>query len=192
MGLESKTIAIIAADEFEDIELEFPLLRLSEEGADILLVPVEGGLHTRPFCKSKPVTGRFGTPMPPMVMEEGNRYESRTLEELKLDEIDCILIPGGFSPDQLRVNSDVVELISKAHEKGKLIAAICHGPQLLIEADLVDGRKVTSYEAVETDLINAGGEYVDEPMVKDGNILTSRVPDDLPQFCQGIAEALSE
>lgn len=182
MSLESKTVAIIATNEFEDIELEFPLLRLSEEGADILLVPIG---------ESRPIKGRYGSPMPPEVMEKGKRFEVRDLDDLDLNEIDCVLIPGGFSPDGLRVNPDVVKFVSDAFDKGKIIAAICHGPQVLIEADLVDGKKATSYEAVKMDLINAGADYVDEPAVTDGNLVTSRVPDDLPEFCQEIVKALS-
>jgi protease I len=98
---------------------------------------------------------------------------------------------GGFSPDALRVNSEVLEFVKETYNKGKIVAAICHGPQVLISAGLVKGRRVTSYVAVKDDLINAGAVFVDEPAVRDGNIITARVPDDLPDFCQLIIEALS-
>jgi len=110
---------------------------------------------------------------------------------VKPEEFDAIVIPGGFSPDHLRVRREVLEFVRRAHEAGKIIAAICHGPQVLISAGLVRGRRVTAYEAIKDDLINAGAIFVDEPAVRDGNIITGRVPDDLPEFCRLIIEALS-
>jgi len=190
--LAGKTVAIVAANEFEDIELEFPLLRLSEEGASIVLVPVKAGTHPRPASPEKPVTGRYGTPIPPDVMTEGNRFTLKELEELRVGELDAVLLPGGFSPDQLRIREDVLDFITKMNEAEKVIAAICHGPQVLISAGLVQGLTVTSYEAVKDDLQNAGAHYVDRPAVRDGNIVTGRVPDDLPQFCGEIVAALED
>lgn len=194
LSIDDKTVAIVAANEFEDIELEFPLLRLSEEGVNVILVPVKAGHHPRPSLEqtgTKPVTGRYGTPIPPDVIRTS--YEDvQELEDLDLDEIDCVLLPGGFSPDHLRTVKRVVEFTKEAYEKGKLIATICHGPQVLIEANLVKGKKVTGYKAVKTDLINAGAEFRDVPAIKDGRIITGRVPDDLPEFCQTIIEALEE
>lgn len=189
--LEGKTVAIIAAYEFEDIELLYPLLRLSEEGAKIILVPVKRGLHPRPVAE-KPVSGRYGTPIPVQVMQEGKRYVCSEVENLDPEKIDCLLIPGGFSPDALRLEKKVLDLVRKMNSLEKIIAAICHGPQVLISADLVRGRKMTSYAAVRDDLINAGAKFVDEPAVRDGNIITARVPDDLPEFCQEIIKAVSE
>ena len=189
--LKGKTVAIIAANEFEDIELLYPLLRLSEEGAKIIIIPVKGGLHPRPVAE-KPVSGRYGTPIPLQVMKEGKRYVCLDLEKVDVKEIDCLLIPGGFSPDALRINEEVLNLVRKMNELNKIIAAICHGPQVLISAGLAKGKKMTSYAAVRDDLINAGAEFVDESAVRDGNIITARVPDDLPDFCREIIKALSE
>ncbi|MFB0522636.1 MAG: DJ-1/PfpI family protein, partial [Candidatus Bathyarchaeia archaeon] len=107
-------------------------------------------------------------------------------------KIDCLLLPGGFSPDSLRLNEKVLAVTKEMHSLGKFIAAICHGPQVLISARLVAGRKVTSYAAVRDDLVNAGANFTDVPAVRDGNIITGRVPDDLPEFCQEIIKALSE
>lgn len=180
--LEGKTVAIVVADEFEDVEMLYPLLRLSEEGAKIILVPVP----------KKPVTGRFGTRVPIGVMAEGKRHALSTIEDLDAKKIDCLLLPGGFSPDSLRLNEKVLAVTKEMDDLGKFIAAICHGPQVLISARLVAGRKVTSYAAVRDDLINAGANFTDVPAVRDGNIITGRVPDDLPEFCQEIIEALSE
>jgi len=180
--LEGKTVGIVVADEFEDVELLYPLLRLSEEGARIVLVPVP----------KKPVTGRFGTRVPIEVMAEGKRHTLSTVEDLDPKKIDCLLFPGGFSPDSLRLNEKVLAVTKEMNRLGKFVAAICHGPQVLISAKLVAGKKVTSYAAVRDDLINAGAKFTDIPAARDGNIITGRVPDDLPEFCQEIIKALSE
>ncbi|MEM2749269.1 MAG: type 1 glutamine amidotransferase domain-containing protein [Candidatus Bathyarchaeia archaeon] len=190
--LENRRVAIIVAHEFEDVELLYPFLRLSEEGAEVVIVPVESGLHPRPSVRGKPVTGRYGTPIPLEVFGEGVRYTIKRLNEINIEDFDALIFPGGFSPDALRIMPGVIELVKNAHEKGKIIAAICHGPQVLISAGLVRGKKVTSYIAVRDDLVNAGALFIDEPAVRDGNIITGRVPDDLPEFCQMIIEALSQ
>jgi protease I len=189
--LKGRKVAIVVANEFEDIELLYPFLRLSEEGAEVVIIPIREGLHPRPAVKDKPVTGRYGVPIPLEVFDEGIRYAIRELKQVKPEDFDAVVIPGGFSPDALRVNSEVLEFVKETYNKGKIVAAICHGPQVLISAGLVKGRRVTSYVAVKDDLINAGAVFVDEPAVRDGNIITARVPDDLPDFCQLIIEALS-
>ncbi|RLG77540.1 MAG: hypothetical protein DRO12_02005 [Thermoprotei archaeon] len=190
--LKGKRVAIIVANEFEDVELLYPFVRLSEEGAEIIIIPVKAGLHPRPAFPEKPVTGRYGTPIPLQVFREGERYVVRELKDVSPDELDALVIPGGFSPDALRTIPEVVEFVKKVYEKGKVVAAICHGPQLLISAGLVRGKKVTSYKAVRDDLINAGAQFVDEPVVVDGNLVTARVPDDLPEFCRAIIELLEK
>jgi len=190
--LSSKKVAIIVAHEFEDVELLFPLLRLSEEGAEIVVVPVREGLHPRPYVEGKPVTGRFGHTVPIPVMAEGNRYSVSSVEELSADDVDCILFPGGYSPDALRLHEGTLDLVRECHRRGKLLAAICHGPWILISAGIMEGKQATGYVAVRDDLVNAGAEFVDVPAVRDGNIITGRVPDDLPEFCQEIIKALSE
>lgn len=190
--IDDSTIAMIVGQEFEDVEFEFPLLALSEFGADIEVVPIERGQHTRPFLPDKVVTGRFGSPCPPDVMEEGNRYTVTEFDELSVDDVDCVLFPGGFSPDNLRILDDVLEFTREAHEQEKIIAAICHAPWILIDAGIVDSQEMTCYRAIREDVKNAGAEYVDVPATRDGNIVTGRVPDDLPQFCQLIAETVAE
>jgi len=179
--LDGKTVAIVVANEFEDVEMLYPLLRLSEEGAKIVLVPVPG----------KPVKGRFGTLVPIGVMAEGRRHVLSGIEDLDPKKIDCLLFPGGFSPDSLRLNEKVLKITKEMNRLGKFIAAICHGPQVLISANLVAGKKVTSYAAVRDDLVNARAKFVDVPAVRDGNIITGRVPDDLPEFCQEMIKAMS-
>ncbi|NHV99973.1 MAG: type 1 glutamine amidotransferase [Thaumarchaeota archaeon] len=191
MSLSGKNVVIIVANEFEDVELLYPLLRLSEEGASVTIVPVKKGLHPRPSAE-KPVSGRYGTPVPLEVMAPGKRYVVKTLEEIKPEEVDCLLFPGGFSPDALRTDSRVIQLVRRVNQLGKLIAAICHGPQVLISAGIVRGKRVTAYKAVRDDLINAGAMFEDVPAVRDGNIITGRVPDDLPEFCREIISFLSK
>jgi protease I len=188
--LKDKTIAIIVANEFEDVELLYPLLRLSEEGANILLAPVRMGIHPRPYVDGKPVTGRFGTPVPIPYMQNGNRHRVCAVEDLTGEQIDCLLFPGGFSPDMLRRHVKTLELARECHQRNKVIAAICHGPWVLISAGIVKGKRMTGFAAVRDDLRNAGAEYVDTPALRDGNIITGRVPDDLPEFCQEIINAL--
>jgi protease I len=190
--LSGKKVVIIVAHEFEDIELLYPLLRLSEEGAGIIVVPIPEGLHPRPQLDGKPVTGRFGHTVPIPVMGEGNRYTLSSIEELNADDVDCLLFPGGYSPDALRLHEGTLDLVQECHQRGKLLAAICHGPWVLISAGIMEGRRATGYAAVRDDLLNAGAEFVDVPAVRDGNIVTGRVPDDLPEFCQEIIKALSE
>lgn len=190
--LSGKKVAIVVAHEFEDIELLYPLLRLSEEGAEIVVVPVREGLHPRPWFEDKPVTGRFGHTVPIPVMAEGKRYTVGRLEELDPDKLDCLLFPGGYSPDVLRLHPATLDLVRACHRRGKLLAAICHGPWVLISAGVMKGRRATGYAAVHDDLVNAGAELVDVPAVRDGNVITGRVPDDLPEFCQEIIQALSD
>ncbi len=190
--LAGKTIAMIVAHEFEDIELLYPLLRLSEEGADILVVAVEAGLHTRPHIPGKPVTGRFGHTVPLAVMPPGQRYRMSAIEDLDAETLDCLVFPGGYSPDALRLHAPTLDLVRACYQQGKLVTCICHGPWILISAGIMKGKRATGYVAVRDDLINAGAEYIDEPVVRDGNIITGRVPVDLPEYCQAIISALAE
>ncbi|HEX2987490.1 MAG TPA: DJ-1/PfpI family protein [Chloroflexota bacterium] len=198
--LDGSTIAIVVAHEFEDIELLYPIIRLGEEGAQMIVatLPLEtpGHFHTRPYAPDKPVTGRFGATVPLVVMEEGKHHTHRLVTELKPSDFDALMFPGGFSPDFLRIHQPTLQLVADAYAAGKVIAAICHGPQVLISADrrlgtdLVRGRRVTGYVAIEDDLRNAGGEFVDVGAVRAGNVVTGRCPDDLAAFCHEITEAL--
>ncbi|NWF77776.1 MAG: type 1 glutamine amidotransferase, partial [Chloroflexi bacterium] len=113
-----------------------------------------------------------------------------TADKVKVDEFDAIIVPGGYAPDKMRLHQPMVDLIREAHNEGKIIAAVCHGPQLLISADIVRGRRMTSWPSVAVDLKNAGATWIDEPVVRDGNIITSRKPADLPKFNKVIIKAL--
>jgi len=197
--LNGKRICFLVAHEFEDVELLYPVLALSAEGAAICIatLPKERHFHTRPYFPEKPITGRFGATVPIVVLKEGKRYVHKEIDDIAISDADAFVIPGGFSPDFLRVDTKTLKLVADAYQAGKLVAAICHGPQVLISVDrmwhtdLVRNRKVTSYEAVRDDLLNAGGQYVDVPAVRDGHVITGRVPDDLPEFCRAIIEYLS-
>jgi len=197
--LEGKRIAILVAQEFEDIELLYTLMRLSEEGAQIVVATLPpGGLHTRPWLADKPITGRFGSTVPLVVMAEGNRYTHQLISHVDAQEFDAVAFPGGFSPDFLRIDDATLDFTRDMHQAGKIVAAICHGPQVLISVDLrrgtdmVRGRKVTGYAAIHDDLVNAGGELHDVPAIRDGNIVTGRQPDDLPEFVGQVIQALAE
>lgn len=197
--LDGATIAFVVAHEFEDIELLYPIVRLSEAGARIVVatLPVgPGHFHPRPYLPQKPVTGRFGSTVPLVVLAEGRRYTHQTVPDLSPADFDAVVIPGGFSPDYLRIDQTTLDLVAGTYRAGKVVAAICHGPQVLISVDrrcgtdIVRGRRVTGYAAVEDDLRNAGGEYVDVPVIREGNVVTGRCPDDLPEFCHEIAAAV--
>lgn len=190
--LEGKTVVILVAHEFEDIELYYPLLRLSEEGAKIIVGTVEGGTHPRPYVPGKPITGRFGLTIPAPWLPEGSRYTMKPVAELSVEDFDGIVVPGGFCPDILRRDAATVQLVKDAVAADKPVAAICHGPWLLYSAEVVQGRKSTGFISLRDDARHAGSEWVDEPVVRDGPIITSRTPADLPQFCQAMIAALLE
>lgn len=190
--LRGKKVVFLVANEFEDVELLYPFIRLSEEGAEAIIVAMKVGHHPRPADPSKPVTGRFGTPVPLMVFREGERHVIKeSVKDVNLDEVDAVIIPGGFSPDYLRRFPEVLSFVRDAYQKGKVVASICHGPWVLISAGITRGKKVTGVVAIKDDIVNSGATYEDVPVVRDGNLITSRVPDDLPEFCQAIIEALS-
>lgn len=113
-------------------------------------------------------------------------------KEVNVDEYDALIIPGGRAPDGMRINKGLVDIVREANEKGKVIAAVCHGPQMLIEADILRGKKATCWKSVTTDLKNAGAKFIDAPAVVDGNIVTSRFPADLPKFCQETIKLLKK
>jgi protease I len=170
--LAGKRIAILIEDNFEDSELTESLRAMKDAGARVLIV----GSGSKKSYKGK-----------------------RSLTEVKVDttadkveasQFDAIIIPGGYAPDKMRLHQSMVDLVRKAHAEGKTIAAICHGPQLLISADIVMGRRVTSWPSVAVDLKNAGAIWVNEQVVKDANIITARKPADLPKFNKTIIESL--
>lgn len=166
-------VAIIMDDLFEDAEFQVPYERLKEAGHSPAIVGLEG---------QKDLTGKKG-------------MEVKTdvgIEDVSADDFAGVVIPGGYSPDKIRSNEKMVWLVRKAHEQGKPVAAICHAGWMLAEADIIKGRTVTSYPSIKTDLINAGADWVDQEVVEDGNLITSRRPDDLEAFSKAILTQLEQ
>jgi protease I len=166
-------VAFIADSQFEDSELRIPWDRLREAGHEVVLVGLE---------KGKRIEGKKG--------RETFTTDAAAREE-KADDYDAVVIPGGYSPDHLRTDIDMVRLVRTAFVQGKPVAAICHGPWMLVEADALDGRTVTSWPSLKTDLINAGARWVDREVVADENVITSRNPGDLEVFSRKILEQLA-
>jgi protease I len=165
--LKNKKVAILAADMFERVELEEPRQALEDEGADVEVVSIHDG-EIKGFDHFDPAN---------------SVKVDRTVEDASPDEYDALLIPGGVgNPDQLRGDENAVAFVRGFHEAGKPMAVICHGPWVLVESGAVRGKRVTSWPTLETDIRNAGGEWVDEEVVVDGNLVTSRKPDDIPAF----------
>jgi protease I len=173
----SKRVLILATDGFEQSELIEPRKALEAAGIETVVASpksgeIKGWNHTD-----------WGEKVP---VDAG-------LDDVDADDFDALLLPGGqMNPDSLRLDDRVIELIEDFDEADKPIAAICHGPWLLVEADIVDGRTVTGWPSIRTDLENAGGEVIDQEVVVDGNLITSRKPDDIPAFSKALLAALSE
>lgn len=175
--LEGKKVAILATDGFEQSELMEPYKALREAGADALIVSPTGGK----------IQGMKHA-------EKGEQVEvDLRLDETDADDFDALVLPGGvMNPDALRMNPKAVHFVKEFHAARKPIAAICHGPWLLIEADVVDGRRVTSWPSLKTDLRNAGAEWTDAEVVCDRGLVTSRKPEDLPAFNRKLIEEIAE
>jgi protease I len=176
-SLQGKRVAILVTDGFEQTELESPRQALDEAGALTELVSVKGGM----------VRGWKHT-------EWGDHFEvDRTLAQADPHEYDALVLPGGvMNPDKLRANAEAVEFVRDFFRHGKPVAAICHGPWTLINAGVVDGRRMTSYASIKADLENAGAEWVDEEVVVDNGLVTSRQPSDLPEFNRKMIEEFAE
>ena len=170
-------VLIVATDGFEEWELFGPREILQKRGADVVLAslkrdPIQATIHDDPGKTIRP---------------------DLTIDQASADDFDALILPGGVrNPDELRLHSNVIELIRDFDDQEKPIGAICHGPWLLVEADLVDGRTVTSWPSIRTDLRNAGGNVVDEPAVTDGNIVTSRKPDDVEAFTNALIDLIED
>lgn len=173
MKLSKKEIGILVEQQYNDYELWYPYYRFKEEGATVHLIGPE---------KGKIYPGKYGCPA----------KTDLAINEVSAKNYDCVIIPGGFAPDFMRRIPQMIEFVRQANENGKLIAGICHAGWMLISAGCVKDKKVTCYFAIKDDLINAGGNFMDQEVVKDGNLITSRTPDDLPAFCRTIIETLAK
>jgi protease I len=173
MRLKGKKVVLLAENLYQDLELWVPYYRLKEEGAEITVV---GSGSSRTY------SGKYGYPID----------VDKEAKEIDMDKYYGVVIPGGYAPDMMRRYPEMVKMVREAHQKGKVIAAICHAGWMLVSAGILKGKKVTGFFAIKDDLINAGANYVDEEVVRDGNLITSRKPDDLPAFCREMIEALTK
>jgi len=170
--LRGKRILFFVHDVYEDLELWIPYLRFLEEGARVVAAgPEEGKIYK----------GKHGYPC----------KADAAFDDISAKDFDGLVIPGGFAPDQLRRIPKVLELTRAFHKSKKLVAHICHGGWVPISAGIVKGYQCTSTPGIKDDLVNAGAEWVDRPLVIDRNMVSSRRPDDLPQFCQGILKVMA-
>jgi protease I len=171
MALKGKRVAVLVEKFYEDLELWYPVLRLREAGCEVTIVGPKAG---------ESYASKHGYPA----------KSDAAAGEVDAEDFDAVIIPGGYSPDHMRRCRAMVDLVTRAAKLGKVLAAICHGPWMLCSARCLEGRRVTGFFAIRDDVENAGGRWEDAACVRDGNLVTSRTPDDLPAFMQGIFAAL--
>jgi len=172
MSLKGKRIAILAEDMYEDLELWYPYYRLVEEGAEVKIIGPE----------AKEYQSKHGYPV----------QADLSADKAKVDNFDGVVVPGGFAPDRLRRYPAILNLVRGVFEKGGVVASICHGAWVLISAGIMKGKRATCVSAIKDDLINAGAIYLDQEVVIDGNLITSRTPRDLPAYLPAIIAALKK
>ena len=166
-------IAILATDGFEEAELIYPFYRLKEAGHESVLISLG----------KRPIEGKFGYVMKP----------SFKIDEVNVDDYDGVIIPGGTkNPDYLRRNQAILEFVHKINEQQKLVGAVCHAGWVLISSKVIKGRKATSYYAIKDDMVNAGVDFHDASVIVDKNLITSRTPDDLPDFMNEVLNFLKK
>jgi protease I len=173
MELQGKRAAVLVEQLYQEMEVWYPVYRLREAGCRVTLVGPEAG-QTYP--------SKLGYPA----------KSDKAARDVSADDFDLLIIPGGYAPDHMRRCEAMIRLTSDMAEQGKVIAAICHGPWVLCSTQALKGKKATCFVAIKDDVINAGGKYVDAEVIRDGNLITSRKPDDLPAFLQAIIQAVRE
>ena len=171
--LEGRRAAVLVEQQYQEMEVWYPVYRLREAGCRVTLVGPEAG-HTYP--------SKLGYPA----------KSDKAAGDVSANDFDAIVIPGGFAPDFLRRSEAILKLVSAMAEQGKIVAAICHGPWVLCSTQALKGRRATCFFAIKDDVSNAGARYVDAEVVRDGNLITSRKPDDLPAFLETIIQAARE
>ncbi|HBG20487.1 MAG: protease [Desulfobacterales bacterium GWB2_56_26] len=172
MFLTDKKIVIFVETLYNDREFWYPYYRLKEAGVQVCVVGPEAGGH---------YSGQYGLPV----------KADKGMNDISPGEFHGLIIPGGYAPDHMRRHRPMVKLVRDFHEAGKIVAAICHAGWMLASADILRGRKVTAFFAIKDDLVHAGADFVDEEVVVDGNLVTSRRPDDLPAFMREILKKLA-
>ena len=170
MSLIGKRVAILVEDLYQDQEVWYPYYRLKEAGVDAVFVGTG----------KKEYKGKYGYPLSP----------DAAIEAVSAEAFDGVIVPGGYAPDLLRRYPAVIRFVSEAHRQGKVIGAICHAGWVLCSAGVLRGKTATCFSAIKDDLVNAGAAYVDQEVVRDGNLITSRTPDDLPAFMRTFLDAL--
>lgn len=172
MKLSGKRVALFIANFYEDLEFWYPYFRMKEEGAEVVVIGP----------KKESFTGKHGLPA----------KADEAIDDVDAVDFDALLIPGGYSPDHMRRSPKMVEFVKTVHGNGRLVAAICHGGWMLASAGIAKGKKLTSFYSIKDDMINAGADWVDAEVVRSGNLITSRMPADLPAFCREIIKALAD
>jgi protease I len=171
MDLKGKRAAVLVEQQYQEMEVWYPVYRLREAGCQVTLVGPKAG-ETYP--------SKLGYPA----------KSDKAADSVSANDFDLLVIPGGFAPDFMRRTEAMIRLASDMAEQGKVVAAICHGPWVLCSTQALKGRRATCFFAIKDDVANAGAKYVDEEVVVDGNLITSRKPDDLPAFMQAIMKAV--
>jgi protease I len=172
MEAKGKRIAILVEDLYNELEFWYPFYRLKEAGA---IVTVVGN-------GAKEYHSKIGMPAPGGV----------SAETVKSADFEAVIVPGGYAPDRMRRSQAMLGLVRSCFQEGKVVAAICHAGWVLVSAGILKGKTATGVSSIKDDLVNAGAKYVDQEVVRDGNLITSRTPDDLPAFCREIIKALSK
>src|SRR4051794_38204585 len=173
MELSNKRAAVLVEQQYQEMEVWYPVYRLREAGCKVTLVGPEAG-------QSYP--SKLGYPA----------KSDKAAKDVSADDFDVLIIPGGFAPDYLRRHEAILRLVSSMAEQGKVVGAICHGPWVLCSTQALKGKKATCFFAIKDDVINAGADYRDAEVVRDGNLITSRKPDDLPAFMQALIQTAQE
>jgi protease I len=173
MELKGKKVIVLVEQMYNDLEFWYPYYRLKEAGAEVVVVG---------SGSAEEYSGKAGLPCRP----------DSTADNISAADFDGIVIPGGYAPDHMRRHPSMVKLVKDLFEAGKVVAAICHAGWMLASAEIVRGRTVTSFFAIKDDLVHAGANWVDREVAVDGNLITSRTPDDLPPFMQAVIAALKE
>lgn len=170
MSLDDKHVAILVEDGYQELELHYPRLRMLEAGLRVSVV----GAGEPEYASAKGYTVKADV----------------SADEIDANDVDALIIPGGMAPDKMRRHRAMVDLVRAVHDRGRPVAWICHGGWMAVSADILRGRRATSFHSIRDDMVNAGADWRDEQVVQDGNLISSRTPDDLPAFCRALLDAL--